>query len=93
MRFNLLKVVCATSLYQHKKIQKTSAFIEILENLVRHLFQLPWIADKTADLICMGGMIFLLHDSKIDVKYAKNTFGTVPSMDGALYDVTTVKRD
>jgi len=74
MRFNLLKVVCATPLYQHKKIQKTSVFIERLKNLVRDLFQLPWIVNKTTDLICMGGMIFLLHDSKIDVKYTVNTF-------------------
>jgi hypothetical protein len=69
MRFNLLKIVCATPLYQHNKIQKTSVFIETPEKLVRRLFQLPWIANKTTDLVCMGEMIFLLHDSKIDVRH------------------------
>jgi len=42
------------------------------EKLVRHLFQLPWIVNNTKDLICVGGTIFLLHDSKIDVKYTEN---------------------
>jgi hypothetical protein len=32
----------------------------------------------TRDLICMGGMIFLLHDSKIDVKCTEGSFWDGP---------------